>query len=425
MAGGAIPPDRQARWRGTRADASSGREAPAILKLWPAPTRGGSVSPDVSSAQVTIKRRRAWSGSLLPWTVWLDGQIVGKLRVGGSLTIRASPGRHAMMVRQPTLVTANSEPFRFNAEAGERIELLTRAAMISGEARVWRALPPPTTSTVIEGMRYEVIEEKSFEVALNEETRIIDNSESSSSTTRVMRVTREWAKTCTLEANQAKAVRGTAGLGIHALMLEAEATRTLENTYSVTREERRIFVEEVTLNIARHTKSKIIFSWKEIRQAGIVRLSGTDFEMHIPYQVVVGLTFDQKQADILQIQFPACGAASFILRRCATTTFDPILEHFNGTSWKVVTLPSSFSSYGLNAITAQSASDVWVFSNTGSPSVPLLLANWNGSSWTTYPSPLPSDSDVSIGSAASSPSHVWLFGTGPNSDTPLILSYSS
>ena len=71
----------------------------------------------------------------------------------------------------------------------------------------------------------------------------------------------------------------------------------------------------------------------------------------------------------------------------------PILEHFNGTSWHPVTLPSSFSSYGLNAITAKSDSDIWVFSNTGSPSVPLLLANWNGSSWTTSPSPLPADTD--------------------------------
>jgi hypothetical protein len=42
-----------------------------------------------------------------------------------------------------------------------------------------------------------------------------------------------------------------------------------------------------------------------------------------------------------------------------------------------VTLPSSFSSYGLNAITAKSDSGIWVFSNTDSPSVPLLLGNWN------------------------------------------------
>ena len=103
----------------------------------------------------------------------------------------------------------------------------------------------------------------------------------------------------------------------------------------------------------------------------------------------------------------------------------PVLEHFNGTSWQLVKLPSSFSSYGLNAITARSDSDIWVFSNTGSPGVPLLLAHFNGTSWTTSPSPLPPNTLVSIGSAASSPSHVWLFGTNYNAgNEPLILSHS-
>jgi hypothetical protein len=108
-----------------------------------------------------------------------------------------------------------------------------------------------------------------------------------------------------------------------------------------------------------------------------------------------------------------------------TNGTSPVLDHFNGTSWQPATLPSSFSSYGLNAITAKSDSDIWVFSNTGSPGVPLLLGNFNGSSWTTSPSPLPSNTLVSIGSAASSPSHVWLFGTNYNAgNQPLILSHS-
>jgi hypothetical protein len=108
----------------------------------------------------------------------------------------------------------------------------------------------------------------------------------------------------------------------------------------------------------------------------------------------------------------------------ASTGGGPVLEHFNGTSWQVMTLPSSFSSYGLNAITARSDSDIWVFSNTGSPNVPLLLANWNGSSWTTSSSPIPTDTLVGIGSAANSPSHVWLFVTNDSDLQPLILSHS-
>jgi hypothetical protein len=111
-----------------------------------------------------------------------------------------------------------------------------------------------------------------------------------------------------------------------------------------------------------------------------------------------------------------------------TGTVAAVLERFNGTSWHAMKLPSSFSSFGLNAVTARSASDLWVFSNTGSPGVPLLLANWNGSSWKTSPSPLPSGTEVlEDGSAATSPSHVWLFGTYLSSSTgyqPLILRHT-
>jgi hypothetical protein len=92
-------------------------------------------------------------------------------------------------------------------------------------------------------------------------------------------------------------VQGSAGLGIHVLELKAEAERTLRNTYSTVTEERQTFAEEVTFNIAQHTKSEIVFFWKEIRQKGTVRIAGADFEAQIPYEVVVGLTFDQQQID--------------------------------------------------------------------------------------------------------------------------------
>jgi hypothetical protein len=74
--------------------------------------------------------------------------------------------------------------------------------------------PTPTTTTIIEGSRYEV--------PLGEETRTIDNSKSSSSTTRVVRLAREWVRTCTLDVERNMTVRGSAGLGIHALNLKAD-----------------------------------------------------------------------------------------------------------------------------------------------------------------------------------------------------------
>lgn len=272
------------------------------------------MSPDANSAQVTIRRKRVWTGSLLPWSVWLDGKEVGKLRVGRSLAIATSPGPHTITVRQPTLGKLSGESFVFDAKADERIELVTQAS-ISGETKVWhRGLPRsesptvliptrpvsrqrparaktlgPTTSKIIEGTRYEV--------HLGKDTRIIDNSKSVSSTTRTQSLKREWIKTYSLDAEHHKVIRGTAGLDFHFLTLRAEAERTLKNAYSVTSVQREAFEEKVTLNIAGHTRSEVSFFWKEIRQKGTVRISGMDFEVEIPYEAVVGLTFDQEQVD--------------------------------------------------------------------------------------------------------------------------------
>jgi hypothetical protein len=118
--------------------------------------------------------------------------------------------------------------------------------------------------------------------------------------------------------------------------------------------------------------------------------------------------------------------------KASAGTEAPLALNWNGTTWSSVPTPTPSGStpawlFESVAVTAKSDSDVWVFSNTGSPSVPLLLANWNGSSWTTSASPLPADTEASIGSATSSPSHVWLFGTylsASAGDQPMILSHS-
>lgn len=102
----------------------------------------------------------------------------------------------------------------------------------------------------------------------------------------------------------------------------------------------------------------------------------------------------------------------------------PLLEQFNGTSWQVMTTPSSFAGEGVLAMTAQSDSDVWIFSEGDPLTDPLLLANWNGSSWTNSTSPIPADTSVSIGSAASSPSYTWLFGYDGSTGEPMILENS-
>jgi hypothetical protein len=287
------------------------------------------------SAELVISRERSWTGSLLPWAVLVDGRKLGTVSNGGSLTVPMAPGHHTVVVSPPAVVArsvAQSQPFAFDAEAGGRIELVTKSPAL-GRPRIWRlgtppgrsgladlvgrttarqaaeqfpdapVSPPPasrptttanpaavTSCTIVEGDRYAV--------PLGGETRTIDNSKSTSATMRVVRLTREWARTYIVDAEQATTVHGSAGLGAGVLALKAEAQRTLSKRYSTTTEERETFAEEVTLNIAAHTRSEIVFSWKEIRQAGVVRVAGEGFEAQIPYEAVVGLTFDQQQVDV-------------------------------------------------------------------------------------------------------------------------------
>lgn len=259
------------------------------------------MSPDDTSAEIAIKREASLAGSAWSWQVLLDGQQVGTLANGGSLAFRASPGRHAVVVGPASRMQGNrSEPFQFDADAGGRIELVTQGAM--WRPRVWRSNAPSTpsanTSTAdATETAGRTVEESRYEVPLGDETRVIDNSQSASTTTRVVRLTREWNRTSTVDVERATTVQGSAGLGIHAVDLKAAAERTLSKTYSASIGERETFEEEVTLTIAARTRCRVVFAWKEIRQKGIVELASGGYQARVPYEMVVGITFDQQQID--------------------------------------------------------------------------------------------------------------------------------
>jgi hypothetical protein len=264
------------------------------------------VPSDVNSAQVVIKRHWNPLGSAVLWSVLLDGKEVGTLRVGGALTVHVAAGEHTIVIRGDFRARGRSEPLSFAAIAGERIDLVTTLSW-SGRPKVWRPSlqpsPSPPDKAVASASQMKLITEAvmegpRYEVPLGDEERTIDNSMSASTTTRVVRLTREWARTCVVDIEHITMARGSAQVGFSVLDFKAEAERSLTKKYSLSTEERETFMEEVTLNIAAHTRSKIVFSWKQIRQKGVVQVVGTGFESRIPYEVVVGVTFDQQQIDV-------------------------------------------------------------------------------------------------------------------------------
>jgi hypothetical protein len=204
------------------------------------------MSPDPDQALVTIKRKSEIWGAQYPWMVFVDDHNLEELRYRRTLTFYASPGAHTVTICSPKLVVPIvlvppigviwSEPFSFSAQAGERIELLARATGYSGRPKVWRRvdrsnlirqagfpplgnLPPSVPSQLpVRGeaiasasglamaATYTVIEGSRYEIPLGEETRIVDNSRSSSSALRVVRLVREWTRTCSLEVTDTTTV---------------------------------------------------------------------------------------------------------------------------------------------------------------------------------------------------------------------------
>ncbi|MFL5797106.1 MAG: hypothetical protein ACJ77A_04125 [Actinomycetota bacterium] len=93
-----------------------------------------------------------------------------------------------------------------------------------------------------------------------------------------------------------------------------------------------------------------------------------------------------------------------------------LIEHWNGHTWLRVASPNiggSTAHNGLNAVTATSASDAWAVGGGGNADK-TLIEHWNGKTWTRVTSPNgggPSSpfSDL-VGVVATSPSNAWATG---------------
>ena len=100
-----------------------------------------------------------------------------------------------------------------------------------------------------------------------------------------------------------------------------------------------------------------------------------------------------------------------------------LIEHFDGTSWKVIPSPSvgphsQFQSNQLWGITAVSANDVWAFGSVfpadGSGQESTLVLHWDGIKWKIVPSPSPVNgnfrNDILFGGTVIPQGDLWLVG---------------
>jgi hypothetical protein len=90
------------------------------------------------------------------------------------------------------------------------------------------------------------------------------------------------------------------------------------------------------------------------------------------------------------------------------TVYTPYIQHFNGSTWKEVTIPGAKISTYL--VQATSASNVWVVGYL-SPGSFAAAYRWDGARW--HKIPVPASTHLR-GMAVLSPSNVWAFGDSAN-----------
>jgi hypothetical protein len=123
------------------------------------------------------------------------------------------------------------------------------------------------------------------------------------------------------------------------------------------------------------------------------------------------------------------GSNEFIDPTTGAIDTQPLAEHFNGTSWSVVSTPLVASGGPIrptakfSGVAAAATNDVWAVGFRFGPDNPdsgeSLIENWNGSSWSVVPSPTATVESTDLKAvAAISPSNVW--AVGGNGGTVLV-----
>jgi hypothetical protein len=96
----------------------------------------------------------------------------------------------------------------------------------------------------------------------------------------------------------------------------------------------------------------------------------------------------------------------------STDVASPLVEHWNGVSWRVVSSPSLGDSY-IRGGWATSAGDAWIVGEWDGPAPNYtphqLVYHWNGTSWSSVSSPSSANYELD-GVSASSAADAWIVG---------------
>jgi hypothetical protein len=108
---------------------------------------------------------------------------------------------------------------------------------------------------------------------------------------------------------------------------------------------------------------------------------------------------------------------------CAIERIHPVAEHWDGARWAIVPTPSPGSFDLLSTVAAVSSTDVWALGSTQRARWKTLAEHWDGTSWSVVPSPSVTPLDQLVAASASTSDDVWAVGSGPAGrfDMPIAL----
>lgn len=131
------------------------------------------------------------------------------------------------------------------------------------------------------------------------EIRMIDNSKGNGTVRRKLMVSREWKKTISYSETESTRAGIRGEISAYFATLKLSLDKTLESKYNISKEETRLFSEEIDIEIMPHSKIVLKIDWKRIWQNGIIEVSNRSGEVEeLPYKVSKGVTFDQSQEKV-------------------------------------------------------------------------------------------------------------------------------
>jgi hypothetical protein len=90
--------------------------------------------------------------------------------------------------------------------------------------------------------------------------------------------------------------------------------------------------------------------------------------------------------------------------------WNPLIEHWNGKTWSVVTAASPAGGAVLNAVTVISPNNVWAVGSPGGGNGGSLIEHWDGTRWSIVAAPFTSNRGALLSVSGTSANDVWAVG---------------